>query len=51
VARDRLSRQQGFIKRILASLGLSPPEEEKPPPIRDVARVPLDDEGREIQAT
>jgi hypothetical protein len=51
VARGRLSRQQGFIKRILAGLGLSPPEEEKPPPIRDVARVPLDDEGREIQAT
>ena len=51
VARGRFSRQQGFIKRILAGLGLSPPEEEKPPPIRDVARVPLDDEGREIQAT
>ncbi len=38
------------VKRILAELGLSPPEEEKPPPIRDVVRVPVDDEGREIQA-
>ncbi len=38
------------VKRILAELGLSP-EEEKPPPIRDVVRVPVDDEGREIQAS
>lgn len=30
--------------------GLSPPEEAKPPPVREVARVPVDDEGREIQA-
>ncbi len=38
------------IKRILDNLGLSPPEQEKPPPTREVVRVPLDDEGREIQA-
>ena len=38
------------VKRILAELGLSPPEEEKPPPIRAVIRVPVDDEGYEIQA-
>ncbi len=36
------------IKRILAALGLSPPEE-KPPPIHEVVRVPLDEEPREIQ--
>jgi hypothetical protein len=39
------------IKRILDHLGLSPPEEEKPPPIREVVRVLVDDEGREIQAS
>ncbi len=39
------------VKRILANLGLSPPEEEKPPPIREVVRVPVDDEGREIEAS
>ena len=38
------------ITRILDHLGLSPPEEERPPPRRDVVRVPVDDEGREIQA-
>jgi hypothetical protein len=38
------------IKRILDHLGLSPPEQEKPPPPREVVRVPVDDEGREIQA-
>ena len=38
------------VKRILAELGLSPPEEEKPPPIRAVIRVPVDYEGYEIQA-
>jgi len=31
-------------------LGLSPPEQEKPPPRREVVRVPVDDEGREILA-
>ena len=39
------------VKRIVAGLGLSPPEEEKPPPIREMVRVPVHDEGREIQAT
>ncbi len=38
------------VRRILAEFGLSPPEEEKPPPIPEVVRVPVDDEGREIQA-
>ena len=37
------------VKRILTVLGLSPPVDEKPPPIREVVRVPVDDEGREIQ--
>jgi hypothetical protein len=37
------------IRQILAHLDLSPPE--KPPPdIREVVRVPVDEEGREIQA-
>jgi hypothetical protein len=37
------------IRRILDHLGLSPPE--KPPPeVREVVRVPVDDEGREIGA-
>jgi hypothetical protein len=38
------------IRRILAHLGLSPPEREKPPPPREVVRVPVENEGREIQA-
>jgi hypothetical protein len=37
------------VKRILAALGQSP-EEEKPPPIPEVIRVPVDDEGREVRA-
>lgn len=36
------------IKRILDALGLSPPEDEKPPPVREVVRVSVDEEGREI---
>jgi hypothetical protein len=32
------------VKRILAELGLSP-EEERPPPIREVVRVPVDERG------
>jgi hypothetical protein len=36
------------IRRILEHLDLSPPE--KPPPeIRDIVRVAVDDEGREIE--
>jgi hypothetical protein len=32
-------------------LGLSPPMQEKtPPPAREMVPVPVDDEGREIQA-
>ena len=37
------------IRRILDHLGLSPPEQVKPPPAREVVRVPVDDEGREIR--
>ena len=37
------------VKRILAELGLTPPEDEKPPPVREVIFLPVDDEGREIQ--
>ncbi len=38
------------IRRILDHLGLRPPE--KPPPdVREVVRVPVDDEGREIGAS
>jgi hypothetical protein len=37
------------IRRILDHLGLSPPE--KPPPeVRQIVRVPVDDEGRQIGA-
>jgi hypothetical protein len=38
------------IKHILDHLGLSPPEEKPPPETREVVRVPVDDEGREIEA-
>jgi hypothetical protein len=38
------------ITRILTHLGLSPPPHEKPPPTRELVRVPVDDEGRELQA-
>ena len=38
------------IARILDHLGLSPPEQDKPPPSREVVRVPVDDAGRELQA-
>jgi hypothetical protein len=42
---------QVAIKQILAHLGLSPPEEPKPPPaVHEVVRVPVDEEGREMQA-
>ena len=38
------------IRRILERLGLSPRQQEKPPPTREVVRVPVDHEGREFQA-
>jgi hypothetical protein len=38
------------ITRILDHLGLSPPLQEKPPPTRELIRVPVDEEGRELQA-
>jgi hypothetical protein len=38
------------IRHILDHLGLSPPEE-PPPDVRDVVRVPVDDQGREIGAS
>ena len=38
---DRVAVQQ-----VLAHLGLSPPEQPKPPPaVHEVVRVPVDDEG------
>jgi hypothetical protein len=38
------------IRRILDHLGLSPPA--KPPPeVREVVRVPVDDQGRQIGAS
>jgi hypothetical protein len=41
----------GPIRRILDHLGLSPPENEKPPPpVPEVVRVPVDDGGWEIAA-
>jgi hypothetical protein len=40
------------ISKILDHLGLSPPETTKPPPADDeVVRVPVDEEGREIEAS
>jgi hypothetical protein len=39
----------GGMPLCLAELGLSPPEDEKPPPVREVVFLPVDDEGREIQ--
>jgi hypothetical protein len=42
---------QVAIKQVLAHLGLSPPEQPKPPPpVHEVVRVPVDEEGREMQA-
>jgi hypothetical protein len=39
------------IRQILGHLGLSPPEQPKPPPaVHEVVRVPVDDEGREVAA-
>jgi hypothetical protein len=38
------------ITRTLKHLGLSPPPQERPPPTRELVRVPLDEERREIQA-
>ncbi len=42
---------QVAIKQILEHLGLSPPEEPKPPPAaHELIRVPVDEEGRELGA-
>jgi len=38
------------IKRILEHVGLSPPQQQRPPPCGELVRVPVDEEGREIQA-
>jgi len=32
-------------------LGLSPPEKKPPPEVAEVVRVPVDEEGREIEIT
>jgi hypothetical protein len=43
---------QVAIDQILDHLGRSPPEEPKPPPaVPEVVRVPVDEEGREIEAS
>jgi hypothetical protein len=43
---------QTAVHKILDHLGLSPPEEPKPPPrTREVVPVPVDDEGYEIGPT
>jgi len=39
------------IRRILEHLDLAPPPQERPPPSRELVRVPVDEEGREIQAS
>jgi hypothetical protein len=50
-AQDRGLHDLVAIKQLLAHLGLSPPEEPKPPPaVHEVVRVPVDEEGREMQA-
>lgn len=36
------------IGRILDHLGLSPPEPDPPPPVREVTVVPVEEEGREL---
>ena len=42
---------QVAINRVLAHLGLSPPEQPKPPPaVHEVVSLPVDEEGREIAA-
>jgi hypothetical protein len=48
---NRARADQVAIKQVLAHLGLSPPEEPKPPPaLHEVVRMPVDAEGREMQA-
>ena len=43
---------QVAIQQILAHLGLGPPEEPKPPPaVHEVVRVPVDEEGREMEGS
>ena len=37
-----------FLLSVLDHLGLSPPEIERPPP--EIRYVPVDDEGRELEA-
>ena len=38
------------IHRIRQALGLTPPEYEKPaPPVREVVRIPVDEDGWEIR--
>ncbi|MBN2370981.1 MAG: hypothetical protein JXO72_10885 [Vicinamibacteria bacterium] len=47
--RERLLARLVEKQRILEHLGLSEPEDERPPP-PDIRYVPVDDEGREITA-
>ena len=39
------------IRGILHHLDLTPPPQARPPPSRELVRVPVDEEGREIQAS
>jgi hypothetical protein len=39
------------IRRILEHLELSPPHQERSPPRPELVRVPVDEQGREIQAS
>jgi hypothetical protein len=36
------------IRSTLDHLGLSPPAQKRPPPLREISVVPVDDEGREL---
>jgi len=48
---DQTGSSDGIpIRRILAALGLGPPEQDRAPPVREVVRVPMEEEGREIGA-
>jgi hypothetical protein len=49
VQHDDTFTDEWAIRRILEHLGLAPPPQERPPPSRELVRVPVDEEGREIR--
>ena len=49
--RSRMNPSLGRNVEILEHLDLSPLEKPPPPDVREVVRVPVDDEGREIAAS